>query len=150
MTILRQAGAALLYFALVFGAGFGFGAVRTSVVAPEIGDRNAELAEAPLMFVTILFVAWLVSLIFRRLNWQELFGSGVAAAAAVLLADLAVGISLRGMTPPEILFRRDSLTGAVYYLLIGLYAVAPAFFALARTGHPQARHDPEEGDAERA
>lgn len=148
MTILRQAGAALLYFVLVFGAGFAFGAVRTAVVAPEIGERNAELAEAPLMFVTILFVAWLVSRIFRRLTWQELFGSGVAAAGAVLLADLAVGVSLRGMTPPEILFRRDSFTGALYYLLIGLYAVAPALFALTRPDHPGERQDAEDLAAE--
>ncbi|HEV7279063.1 MAG TPA: hypothetical protein VGN57_02520 [Pirellulaceae bacterium] len=137
VTILRQAGAALLYFALVFGAGFAFGALRAAVVAPRLGERNAELAEAPLMLVTILLVGWLVSRIFRRLTWQELFGSGVAAAAMVLLADLAVGISLRGLTPPEILFRRDSLTGAVYYLLIGLYAVAPAMFALPRTRLPE-------------
>ena len=39
--------AAVLYFALVFGAGFVLGPIRILWVAPRLGARVAELLEAP-------------------------------------------------------------------------------------------------------
>lgn len=48
---------ALSYFALVFGAGFVLGTVRVFWVAPQLGTRAAELAEAPVMLVVIFFAA---------------------------------------------------------------------------------------------
>ena len=41
------AKAALLYFAVVFAAGFLLGTVRTLWIAPRLGTRVAELAETP-------------------------------------------------------------------------------------------------------
>ena len=53
--------AGILYFAIVFGAGFVFGTIRTIWVVPRIGTRWAELLEMPLMFaVTIAAARWLV------------------------------------------------------------------------------------------
>lgn len=50
-----------LYFALVFGAGFVLGTVRTLWVMPRVGTRKAELMEAPIMLVvTILAARWTV------------------------------------------------------------------------------------------
>ena len=54
MRILRTA---LIYFALVFGAGFVLGPLRVLFVVPRIGPRAAELAEIPLMLVVIWFAA---------------------------------------------------------------------------------------------
>ena len=50
-------GQATIEFALVFGAGFLVGVVRVGWLAPEIGERPAELLELPLM----LAVAWLAA-----------------------------------------------------------------------------------------
>ena len=50
---LVKAGA--IYFALVFGAGFVLGTVRTLWVVPRVGTRTAELTEMPIMLaVTIV------------------------------------------------------------------------------------------------
>ena len=58
MTILK---AGVLYFALVFGAGFVVGTIRTLWVVPRVGTRTAELMEAPIMLlVTILAARWMV------------------------------------------------------------------------------------------
>ena len=58
MQILK-AGA--LYFALVFGAGFVLGTIRTLWVVPRLGMRVAELMETPIMLVvTIAAARWIV------------------------------------------------------------------------------------------
>ena len=54
---MRVLKSAATYFALVFGAGFVFGAVRVTWLVPRLGERAAELAEMPLMFVVIVFAA---------------------------------------------------------------------------------------------
>jgi hypothetical protein len=53
--------AGVLYFALVFGAGFVLGTVRTLWFVPRVGVRTAELMEMPIMLaVTIVAARWTV------------------------------------------------------------------------------------------
>jgi hypothetical protein len=53
--------AGVLYFALVFGAGFVLGTIRTLWVVPRFGMRVAELMETPIMLVvTIVAARWIV------------------------------------------------------------------------------------------
>jgi hypothetical protein len=49
--------AAMLYFAVVFGAGFVLGPFRILWVVPRLGTRMAELLEAPVMFVITIVAA---------------------------------------------------------------------------------------------
>jgi hypothetical protein len=58
MPILK-AGA--LYFALVFGAGFVLGTIRSLWIVPRLGTRMSELTETPIMLVIIILAArWIV------------------------------------------------------------------------------------------
>ena len=50
MIQILQAG--LLYFVLVFGAGFVLAPIRILWAAPAFGTRVAELIEMPIMFVS--------------------------------------------------------------------------------------------------
>lgn len=51
--------ASVLYFALVFEAGFVLGVLRTLFVEPRLGKRRAELLEMPFMLViTVLSAGW--------------------------------------------------------------------------------------------
>jgi hypothetical protein len=53
--------AGVLYFAVVFGAGFVLGTIRTLWIVPSFGTRRAELMEAPIMFaITVLASRWVV------------------------------------------------------------------------------------------
>ncbi len=49
--------AGVLYFTLVFGAGFVLGTFRILWVVPRFGIRMAELMETPIMFVVTIVAA---------------------------------------------------------------------------------------------
>jgi hypothetical protein len=53
--------AGLIYFAIVFGAGFVLGTIRTLWVVPRLGTRMAELMETPIMLAAAILAArWTV------------------------------------------------------------------------------------------
>ena len=115
----------LIYFSIVFCAGFLLGVLRTLWLAPWIGEQAAELIEFPVMLVVMVIAA-------RRVvrhsadRIQSLLIAGGTAALGVLTFDVLVGLWLRDMTFEEILFDRNPLTGTIYYLMIGLLVLLPA------------------------
>ncbi len=119
-----KAGA--LYFALVFGAGFVLGTIRTLWLVPRLGTRVAELLEMPLMFVvTVVAARWIV----RRLAvptsiWARL-AMGFLALVLLLIAEFSFVLGLRGLTIREYHATRDPVSGTVYYLMLGVFAVMP-------------------------
>lgn len=125
--------AVALYFLLVFGAGFVLGIGRVLFLVPLLGERTAELLEMPVMLVIIVIAArWIV------LRWLDPPGpasalvTGFSAMGLVLLADLIVGISLRGMSPADVFSHRDPVSGAAYYTSLLLFAIMPAIVARLR------------------
>jgi hypothetical protein len=120
----RVLRSAAVYFALVFGAGFVLGMIRVPLLVPRLGERVAELLEAPFMAVAIMLAAHWIGRRFAGSD-RELLAVGLVAAGLVLAADLLVGVALRGMSPFEVLLERDVVAGSVYYLLVGLFALLP-------------------------
>jgi len=115
---------ALTYFGLVFGAGFFLGALRVTFLVPSLGLRVSELIEAPLMLIATVLAARFVSS--RMIGGAtERIVVGLLALILVLLAELGLGLALRGMSPTEVLFNRDLVAGVVYYLLLLLFAAMP-------------------------
>lgn len=87
---------ALVYFALVFGAGFALGLVRVPLLVPRLGERYAELLEMPFMLVAIVLAARFAV---RRYPLARTTASslavGAAALALLLLAEWLVGVWLQ-------------------------------------------------------
>ena len=127
---MRILQAAVLYFFLVFGAGFVLGIGRVLVVVPLLGERTAELLEMPLMLGVIFFAArWIVR---HRLDDHRListFSVGFIGMGLIMIADLAVGMLLRGMSITEVFLERDPVSGAAYYTSLLLFAITPAVLA---------------------
>lgn len=127
---MRILKAGVIYFALVFGAGFVLGTVRTLWVTPRVGARTAELVEAPVMLAITIFVA-------RRLvkgfspppDPVASLGMGFSALALMLVAEFTLVLGLRGLTIRQYFASRDSVAGAVYYFLLAVFALMPLLVA---------------------
>ncbi|MBI4206601.1 MAG: hypothetical protein HY527_16385 [Betaproteobacteria bacterium] len=115
-----KAGA--LYFALVFGAGFVLGPIRVLWLVPQVGERMAELMEAPIMLAVIILAARWVT---RRFVMPptHLLAVGCIALGLMLIAEFTVVLWLRGLTIPEYFASRDRVSGTVYVLMLGVFAV---------------------------
>lgn len=130
MRILR---AAALYFLLVFGAGFVLGFGRVLMAVPLLGERNAELLEMPLMLIVIAAVArWVVCHRLDDDGRSSALAIGFIAMGMVLIADLAVGMWLRGMSATEVFLDRDPVSGAAYYAALLFFAVMPTIITRLR------------------
>jgi hypothetical protein len=119
-------GAGALYFAVVFGAGFALGSLRTLLVVPRVGERTAELAEAPVMLVvTVLAARWVV----RRRDVpprpMRRLAVGLVALTLLVIAEALVVVGARGLTLREYVATRDPIAGPVYGAMLLVFAVMP-------------------------
>ena len=118
--------AATLYFALVFGAGFVLGTIRTLWVVPSVGMRKAELMEEPLMLViTFLAARWVVRRLALPPRPLTRLGMGFVGLGLLVAAELGFVLWLRGMTIREYVASRDPVAGTVYLVMLGVFAVMP-------------------------
>ncbi len=122
--------AGVLYFALVFGAGFVLGPIRILWLVPRFGTRIAELMEAPIMLVVVIFAArWTVRRLAVPSTPLKRLGAGLIALALLLVAEFTLVLRLRGMTISEYFATRDPVSGTVYYVMLGVFALMPLFVA---------------------
>ena len=121
MTIFKPA---LLYFLLVFGAGFIPGPIRLFLVVPQLGTRWAELLEMPVMLTVIYFAAGNMN---RRFPggtaWR--LGFGLLALGLLLVAELAVAVFFGSRSIRGAFLDRDPVSGAAYYGSLVLFALTP-------------------------
>lgn len=118
--------AGVLYFAFVFGAGFVLGIVRTLWVVPRVGTRRAELMEMPIMLVvTIVSARWIVLHFAVPSTPSSRLGMGCIALVLLFLAEFGFMLWLRGLSIRDYLSTRDPVSGAVYYVMLVVFAVMP-------------------------
>jgi phosphoglycerol transferase MdoB-like AlkP superfamily enzyme len=116
---------ALAYFAPVFAFAFAFGALRVTLIAPEIGALAAVALEVPL----ILGFSWIVAGRTLR-RWPLPRGSavlmGCLAFLVLMLAEFALAFALSGQTPSA--YAATFLTGPGALGLAGQlgFALIPA------------------------
>jgi len=121
---------ALLYFALVFGAGFVLGPIRILWVVPRFGTRMAELMETPIMFVVILVAArWTIQRLALQYAVSIRLRMGSIALGLMLVAEFTLVLWLRGLSISEYLASRDLVSGTVYYVMLAVFALMPLLVA---------------------
>lgn len=122
MKVLR---AALVYFALVFGAGFVLGPIRVVWLVPALGVRTAELLEMPVMLVVVVVAARWVVRRFAATEARTTCAIGGLALLALLAAEFGLAFALQGLGPLESVRSRDPVSGAAFAGMLLLFAAMP-------------------------
>lgn len=118
--------AGVLYFALVFGAGFILGLVRILWIAPRLGRRVAELLEAPVMLAVANVAAhWIIRRLAVPPSTTTRLGIGSIALSLMLVAEFTLVLWLQGLSLRQYFATRDPIAGTVYYIALGAFAVMP-------------------------
>ncbi len=116
----------VIYFALVFGAGFILGPIRVFWLVPRMGERIAELVEAPIMLVVIICSArWVVRRLGVSATPSQRLIVGLVALVLLLICEVTVVLWLRGLSIAAYFASRDPVAGAVYLVMLGLFAAMP-------------------------
>ena len=122
----RTLKSGLLYFTLVFGAGFVLGTIRVLWVVPRFGERMAELMETPIMLVvTILAARWVVQRLAVARTAAKRLAVGLVALALLLVAETTGVLFLRGLTMREYFASRDPVAGTAYLVMLAVFAIMP-------------------------
>ena len=115
----------VVYFSLVFGVGFMLGTVRVLAVEPRLGERWAELAEAPLMLTAIILSARFVVRRLPATHRAAYIVSGGVALLLLVFVEFSVVLGIRGLSLGEYFAERDSVAESVYILLLVVFAAMP-------------------------
>jgi hypothetical protein len=132
---MRIAAAALLYFAIVFGAGFLLGPIRVFWIEPRVGPTIAVLCEAPfLLAVMIVAARWIPSTLRVKRDLPSLALMGFGALGLQQVADIALGIVLRHISFAEQLAHFATASGIIYGILLMVFALMPMLSNRATPG----------------
>lgn len=122
----RVIKAGVLYFLIVFSAGFLLGTVRTLFIVPRLGARTAELIETPIMIaVSFLAAQWIIRRLAVPFVLSQRLGIGATALVLLLAAEFGFVLWLRGISLQQYFGARDPVSGTVYYLSLVVFALAP-------------------------
>jgi hypothetical protein len=122
--------AGVLYFVVVFGAGFVLGPIRILWVVPRLGARIAELLEAPIMLViTIVAARWIVRRLAVPPTRLSRLGMGAIALSLMLIAEFTLVLWLRGLSISEYFASRDPVAAGLYYVMLAIFAIMPLLMA---------------------
>lgn len=124
---MRLAGAAALYCAIVFGVGFLLGPLRVLWLEPRLGKTLAIFCETPFLLAAMVVAArWVPRKVGLRGGPASLAAMGAGALVLQQVADFAVGVALRGMTPGELVANFGTPAGLVYAAALLAFAAMPA------------------------
>jgi hypothetical protein len=108
--------------------------VRVLWLVPLVGERAAELIEAPCMLAAIVLSARFVVRLHPAARRSSLLVSGILASLLVVVLDLSVVLWLRGLTIREYVEARDPVAGSVYVGLLVAFGLMPWWITRGQTG----------------
>ena len=124
--LIRDLRVGVLYFAIVFTAGFILGTLRVLFVVEQVGVRSAELIEIPFM-LAISFVAsrWLIHRFTISSRLADRITIGAVALGLLLIAEFGFVLWLQHMTFAEYVNSRDPVSGTAYVISLLTFAIFP-------------------------
>lgn len=117
------------YFIVVFSAGFILGSLRILFLVALLGERNAELAELPVMMLVCAVAArYLTRKHMVVLSLGRVSMAAVLALILLLSVEFTAVLAIRGLSLAEYIAGRDPVSGLAYLLGLIWYAAAPVVF----------------------
>ena len=97
---------------------------------PRVGVRTAELMEAPIMLMVIIAASrWMVRRFPEPSKSPSRLAMGFLSLALMLSAEFSLASVLQGISVREYLASRDPVSGTVYYGLLVVFAILPAYWS---------------------
>ena len=124
---------AVMYFVIVFGAGFAFGAIRTLWVVPKVGVRTAELMEMPFMVAVIILACRYVVRQFALSDTWHRIAMGFSSLSLLIGAELFLNSWVTGRAVSAYISDRDPVSGTAYFCALGLFAAMPLLVGKRRS-----------------
>jgi hypothetical protein len=123
---MRILKAGLLYFGVVFVAGFVCGLFREMALTPIYGRTTAIILEAPFMLIAMITGAW-IAVHRKSTGWSNsaLFLIGIVGFALMQIAEFGVGLGLRGMNFQDQITYFRTPAGQIYLGLLAIFIVMP-------------------------
>lgn len=115
----------LLYYLMVFGAGFAFGVIRRLVFSPVLGEPLAELIEIPPMLIVIWYAAKFVVRHCQLSRLRAGLGAGLVALVLMVASELALVIALNQQSLLEYLAAQMTPAGIAYGVSLLIYTLLP-------------------------
>jgi hypothetical protein len=129
------AAGGILYFALVFAAGWALGPVRVFWLEPRVGSTIAVLMEQPFMLLAIIFSArWVVQQLAVPRTPVVRLGMGVVATSLMLAAEVIGARWMRGLSLSAYMAGLAHPSGLVFLAMVGVFGLMPAFIGDSRGG----------------
>ena len=118
--------AAIVYFLIVFAAGWVCGPLRELIVVPRFGRTVGLIAEAPLMLIAMVFATrWTL----RRFTVPVAVAAratvGLIALALLLAVEAASLPLVRGVSVSDYIAGHDLAAGLITLCLFVLFAAMP-------------------------
>lgn len=127
----------VIYFAMIFALGFVLGTVRVLWLVPAIGERNAVLAELPVMLTASWFAArWLVQR-HRLISLRARAVMGLVGFALLMLAELTLAIAAFGQSAADWLNSIFAMPGIIGLSGQILFALMPMLVRTQRDSNPR-------------
>ncbi|PPD25620.1 MAG: hypothetical protein CTY20_15585 [Hyphomicrobium sp.] len=123
---MKPVAAGLIYFALVYAAGFVLGLAREVAVNPLFGKVLAVLIEAPLMIVAITAAAiWVVHRFTVPVDFVSRLIMGITAFVVLMLAEALFAKVFRGQSLDQWISSFATAEGIISVVLFLLFAAMP-------------------------
>ena len=123
---MRPVLAGIVYFVIVYAAGFALGVTREAIIAPLVGRVAAVLVEAPLMIAAMTIAAKAVC---RRMavpsDNSSRVSMGAVAFGLLTLAEAVFAKILRGLDLGQWFASFNTAEGFISLLLFVLFAAMP-------------------------
>ena len=80
------------------------------------------------MLAVIVYAArWIHSRFLAHVHQLTRAFVGILALLFLLVAEVALGVTVRGVSPMDALISRDPVSGTGYYLSLGVFALMPCW-----------------------